>query len=109
MPTLLQLVNGQFTKWVEEEDRQLRIIEEAAANLVAAAKTHPARKPHLKRLREAQKDLETASEQCILYTELADSLRNSKKDTIGDDLSIELKNHYADTKSPVELNQLIVR
>ena len=74
MPTLLEDVNKQFAQWVTEESRQLRIIEESAANLVAAVKTHPARKPHLKRLRLAQKALENASEQCIHFTAIADFL-----------------------------------
>ena len=79
MSNLLEEVNKQFALWVAEEARQLRIIEESAANLVAAAKTHPARKPHLKRLRNAQKALETASEQCVHFTDLADFLNSKDK------------------------------
>ena len=108
MFSLLQLVNEQFTKWVEEENRQLRIIEESAASLVAAAKTHPARKPHLKRLREAQKSLEIASEQCILYTKLADNLNKNQLATAQSKLIDELRAYFANTTSPVALNELIV-
>jgi len=100
MASLLQLVNEQFTKWVEEENRQLRIIEEAAASLVAAAKTHPARKPHLKRLRIAQKNLETASEQCILYTKLADYISSDSNLS-----ELPLEGDFIEQLQALELNK----
>ena len=109
MASLLQLVNEQFAKWVEEENRQLRIIEEAAASLVAAAKTHPARKPHLKRLREAQKNLENASEQCILYTKIADELNSDSHVIImGNDKSLidQLKEVNLSSETHTALNKL---
>ena len=106
MPSLLQLVNEQFTKWVEEENRQLRIIEEAAASLVAAAKTHLARKPHLKRMRKAQKDLESASEQCILYTKIAENLSDNISAESHPDIIEQLKQLFRESDIQIEIDQL---
>ena len=77
MKTILDTLNQDyFPAWVEEEKRQLRIIEESAAGLVTAIKTHPAKKPFIKRMRQAQKDLEIASAQCIACSELSSYLDN---------------------------------
>ncbi len=63
--------------WIKEEELQLRLIEEAAASLVTSEKTHPARKPHLKKLKRAQKDLEIAGEQLTILTSLISFLDSS--------------------------------
>ena len=77
MKTILDTLNQvYFPAWVQEEKRQLRIIEESAAGLVTAIKTHPAKKPFIKRMRQAQKDLEIASAQCIACSELSSYLDN---------------------------------
>lgn len=106
MSNLLEEVNKQFALWVAEEARQLRIIEESAANLVAAAKTHPARKPHLKRLRNAQKALETASEQCVHFTDLADFL-NSKEEYKDLPTNLNISNSLTNLKLSPEIASLL--
>ena len=78
MKNILDTLNQDyFPAWVQEEKRQLRIIEESAAGLVTAIKTHPAKKPFIKRMRQAQKDLEIASSQCIACSELSSFLDNN--------------------------------
>ena len=80
MKNILDTLNQDyFPAWVQEEKRQLRIIEESAAGLVTAIKTHPAKKPFIKRMRQAQKDLEVASSQCIACSELSSYLDNNKE------------------------------
>ena len=45
MPTVYDIISDYHSQWLEQEKRQLLTIEQAAADLVTAAKTHPARKP----------------------------------------------------------------
>ena len=106
MSNLLEEVSKQFALWVAEEAKQLRTIEESAANLVAAAKTHPARKPHLKRLRTAQKALEIASEQCVHFTDLAD-LINSDAQYKNLAYSGDIRQSFANVEENSELKELV--
>ena len=102
MKSLYDQITQYHQGWLDQEKLQLLTIEQAAADLVTADKTHPARKPHLQRMRQAQKKLETAGDQCILCIRILESLEtlgkmelssafDAKSDNSSDDLPPEIR------------------